>query len=295
MGLSHCGLNLNRENKELQPHGSAEFPCAGYKAEYFDNPQDSIPWHWHEEIEIAYVKKGALKLKIPTKSFDLKEGDCIAINSNVLHYAIAQPKCELHSFVFSPLLITGNDTSVFATKYVKPLIRCSSFDGYVFNRQDAVIKSFVRAFDALTREVTGYEFIVRENLSFLCLALYENFKKEIGVNEEVKNQDNVRIRKMLDFLHEHFSERLTLTEVAKVADIGERECLRCFQRTIQLSPMQYLLKYRVMQAATLLQKDSTKNIIEIACICGFDSTSNFSKMFKRFYNCTPREYRKRNE
>ncbi|KAB1439825.1 AraC family transcriptional regulator [Candidatus Galacturonibacter soehngenii] len=295
MGLSHCGLNLNRENKELQPHGSAEFPCAGYKAEYFDNPQDSIPWHWHEEIEIAFVKKGALKLKIPTKSFDLKEGDCIAINSNVLHYAIAQPKCELHSFVFSPLLITGNDTSVFATKYVKPLINCSSFDGYVFSEQDFVIESFVRAFNALASDVTGYEFIVRDNLSFLCFTLYEYFKQEIGVKEEVKNQDNIRIRKMLDFLHEHFTERLTLAEVAKVADIGERECLRCFQRTIQLSPMQYLLKYRVMQAATLLQKDSTKNIIEIASICGFDSTSNFSKMFKRFYNCTPREYRKRNE
>lgn len=295
MGLDQCGLNLNRANKELQPHGTVAFPCAGYVGKYFDKPEDSIPWHWHEEIEVAYVKEGALKLKIPTKTFDLIAGDCIAINSNVLHYAIAQPQCELHSLVFSPLLITGNDSSVFATKYLEPLTKCSSFDGYVFNERDPVIKSFIQAFGALASDITGYEFIVRDNLSVLCFALYEYFKQEIKMREEVQNQDNVRIRKMLDFLQEHYSERLTLAEVAKVADIGARECLRCFQRTIQLSPMQYLLKYRMMQAATLLQRDSSKNIIEISSICGFDSTSNFSKMFKRFYNSTPREYRKRHK
>lgn len=293
MGLDQCGLNLNRANKELQPHGTTEFPCAGYAAKYSDKAEDSIPWHWHEEMEVAYVKEGAVKFKIPNKSFDLKAGDCIAINSNVLHYAIAQPQCELHSLVFSPLLITGNDTSVFANKYLDPLTTCSLFDGYVFNEQDLAIHSFVCAFEALASDMTGYEFVVRNNLSALCFKLYKCFKQEIDMRKQVQNQDNIRIRKMLDFMQEHFSERLTLAEVAKIADVGERECLRCFQRTIQLSPMQYLLKYRMMQAATLLQRDSTKSIIEIASIIGFDSSSNFSKMFKRFYNCTPREYKKR--
>lgn len=46
-----------------------------------------------------------------------------------------------------------------------------------------------------------------------------------------------------------------------------------------------------MQGAELLQSESTKSIAEIAISCGFDSPSNFSKMFKRYYNCSPREYR----
>ena len=293
MGLNQCIINLNRANKELKPHGTIEFPCAGYASKYYDKLEDVIPWHWHEEMEVAYVKEGALKLKIPTKVFDLKAGDCIAINSNVLHYAIAQPECELHSLVFSPLLITGNDKSVFATKYLEPLISCSTFDGYVLHKHDHAIKAFICAFDALANDRIGFEFIVRDNLSSLCFSLYEYFKQEIVMREEVQNQDNIRIRKMLDFMQENFGTRLTLLEVAKVANVGERECLRCFQRTIQLSPMQYLLKYRMMQAATFLQRDLSKNIIDIASLCGFDSTSNFSKMFKRFYHCTPREYRKR--
>ena len=97
---------------------------------------------------------------------------------------------------------------------------------------------------------------------------------------------------MLDYIHNHFAENISLTEIAKVAGIGERECLRCFQRTIQLSPMQYLLKYRIMRGADLLLQNPASSISEIAGLCGFDSPSNFAKMFKRFYNTTPREYRK---
>lgn len=97
---------------------------------------------------------------------------------------------------------------------------------------------------------------------------------------------------MLEFIHGHFAENITLDDIAKSANIGGRECLRCFRKTIQLSPIQYLLKYRIMQGAELLMENSERSVSEISVLCGFDSPSNFSKMFKRFYSCTPREYRR---
>lgn len=60
---------------------------------------------------------------------------------------------------------------------------------------------------------------------------------------------------------------------------------------MQLSPIQYLLKYRIMQGADFLLNNPANTISEISSLCGFDNPSNFSKMFKRFYNCSPREYR----
>ena len=53
---------------------------------------------------------------------------------------------------------------------------------------------------------------------------------------------------MLEYIHQHYHENLDLTQIARSADIGNRECLRCFKRSIQNSPMQYLLKYRTTQA-----------------------------------------------
>ena len=43
MGLQKCGLNLNNVSKELQPHGSLAFPCAGYASRHTDLPEDIIP------------------------------------------------------------------------------------------------------------------------------------------------------------------------------------------------------------------------------------------------------------
>jgi hypothetical protein len=74
-------LNLSRAGKELQPHGTIEFPCAGYYEQLTGKTEDIISWHWHEEIEIVYIKDGTLKLQIPAKSFYLEKGDCMAINS----------------------------------------------------------------------------------------------------------------------------------------------------------------------------------------------------------------------
>ncbi|WP_312431148.1 AraC family transcriptional regulator [Lacrimispora sp.] len=295
MGLQKCGLNLNSAGKELLPHGSLEFPCAGYSDKYTENPENIIPWHWHEELEIAYIKEGTLRLKIQSKSFFLEKGDCFAINSNAIHYASAFPSCELQTIVFSPSLITGNNESVFAKKYILPLISCTSFNGYLLKSSENIETSsyFVNAFEALEHEIPGYEFIIRENLSKFFFFLYNQFEKEIESESIELNNDNHRIKKMLDFINSNLTENLSLSDIAKAAEIGERECLRCFQRTMQLSPMQYILKYRITHGADLLIKKPTRRISDISSLCGFNSPSNFSKMFKRFYNCTPKEYRNR--
>lgn len=88
MGLQKCGLNLNHAQQELQPHGTLEFPCAGYNAQLKNIPEDIIPWHWHEEMEIVFVKSGQLNLYIPAKVYDLEQGDCIILNTRIIHHAV---------------------------------------------------------------------------------------------------------------------------------------------------------------------------------------------------------------
>lgn len=296
MALQECELNLNKASKELRPHGSLEFPCAGYSSYHTERQEDIIPWHWHEEIEMIYIESGQMKVKIPSKSFLLEKGDCIVINSNILHYAAAVTEGKLRSLVFSPTLIAGNENFVFAKKYMKPLVSSSNFGGYFMKAEDHenVTRWFNTAFEALAQDSYGYEFIVREKLSRVCLFLYGKLKPQTEFQNALLNQDNLRIRKMLAYIHKNFAQDISLAEISNTADISERECLRCFRKTIQFSPIQYLLKYRVMRGAEMLLGNPAENISEIATLCGFESPSNFTKVFKRFYNCTPREYRNLN-
>ena len=100
---------------------------------------------------------------------------------------------------------------------------------------------------------------------------------------------------MMAFIHEHYAESITLNEIAASANIGEREALRCFKRSIGESPIQYLLKYRLMQSAHLLATEHQRSLSDIALACGFEAPSYYARQFKRFYQCTPREYRKKSK
>ena len=294
MALQECTLHLNQRLKELNPHGSLAFPCAGYSSAYTDHEENAIPWHWHEELEIIYIAEGRIELKIPSRSFYIEEGDAFVINSNILHYGIGADYCHLYSLVFSPALVCGNEDSVFARKYIYPLIACECFSEMplLHSIHQDVISWFRDAFDAMQKEPRGFEFTVRENLSRICLFLADEFEDKLNAQDSFHSQDNLRIRKMLEFIHKNFFNDISLSDIAGTADIGERECLRCFQKTIQLSPIQYLIKYRIMQGAEMLLCCPESSISDIALSCGFDSPSNFAATFKRFYNRTPREYRK---
>ena len=154
MALQDCTLNLNRTGRELQPHGTPDFPCAGYSSVYTDSAGDVVPWHWHEDLEIIYVESGHLRLQVPGKTLHLKQGEGAVVNSNILHFAAAEPLCELHSLVFHPLLVTGEKDSVFSRRYVAPLLQCRSFDICPFDYLAGDLRAgnpaavFTAAFDA---------------------------------------------------------------------------------------------------------------------------------------------------
>ena len=140
-------------------------------------------------------------------------------------------------------------------------------------------------------EPDGYEFLVRDCLSRLAFQLIQTFQPQMDRPGAGQSLDNLRIRRMLEYIHQNYARELTLPDIARAADIGERECLRCFQKTIQCSPIQYLLKYRVTRGAELLLRHPERSVSELSLACGFGSPSNFAKQFRRFYRCAPREYR----
>ena len=100
------------------------------------------------------------------------------------------------------------------------------------------------------------------------------------------------LQKALHFSFGHHPEyESTLSNIAEIVNISERETLRCFKKITGESPIQYLLKYRLIRSASVLTEYPDKNISIVAEECGFDSPVYYTKKFKEFYLCSPREYR----
>ena len=283
--------NTNEIRKERKPHGTLDFPCAIYTSSHTDCPCDAIAWHWHEEMEIIFIESGNLLLRVPGREYDVAAGELAFLNGNVLHYAIGNPACTLRSLVFSPVLL-GHPGSAFQKKYLRPL---TEFPGFLVwksaGREDT--QAFRTAFSALERNSFAYEFTVREQLSHIFLSCFRELRPQFGVPTANQSMDSIRMEKMLEFIQTHYPEAITAAEIANAAGLSQRECLRCFQRVMRESPIQYLLKYRLMQSAGKLRTMPDASIAEISAQCGFDYPSYYSAQFRRFYLCSPREYRKK--
>lgn len=96
-----------------------------------------------------------------------------------------------------------------------------------------------------------------------------------------------------EYIATHFQALQGIHEVSDLAQVSHEHLSRCFRKEIGHTPQQYLTKLRVEHALYLLLNTSL-SIQEIATTCGFQNGNYFAKVFKKFLQCSPEEYRKMN-
>ncbi len=99
-----------------------------------------------------------------------------------------------------------------------------------------------------------------------------------------------RLKDVLHFLSHHFSEPLTVEEIAKMACLSRSHFHAIFKKSTGLTLMQYLNKLRISAAAQFLTK-TDRAISSIAYDCGFSCISHFYSIFKAELKMSPREFR----
>ena len=295
MPVSPCNITIDKHGREVAGRGSAAFPIGCYQD---DLSTSQIPWHWHEELEAVIVSEGTLLLGCGSEQYVIHPGEGFFINTGVLHgcWAYRSSRCRIYSIVFHPRLVGGMPDSVFFQKYLHPLMESRASGSLRLSPetpwQAAILKHVHDAWQAVTYEPPGYEFDVWHHLSGIIQLLHHNLPAASEEANPKQQRDAQRIKEMLGFIHDHYSEKITVTEIAQSASISESECLRCFRNTVQLTPIQYLRQFRIRQAANLLDSSSEK-ISVIANTCGFDDLSFFAKTFRELKGCSPSDYRNR--
>ena len=87
----------------------------------------------------------------------------------------------------------------------------------------------------------------------------------------------------------HYTEKVTLEELAAVACMNKYSLLRLFTKTEGITPYRYLETIRIGKAKELLAQDLEP--AEVALMTGFSDQSHFSKFFKEVIGVIPRQYR----
>lgn len=98
------------------------------------------------------------------------------------------------------------------------------------------------------------------------------------------------IHRCLDFLHGHYSEEITVGQLAAIVGLDRKYLSSLFKQATGLPPQQYLLHYRMEKACALLRKGHY-SIGEVARSVGYQDALLFSKMFKKSVGVSPSDYR----
>ena len=108
----------------------------------------------------------------------------------------------------------------------------------------------------------------------------------------IQDQGHVIVERARHWLNQRLDRPWSTTELAAHCHTSQRTLLRRFQEALGMSPIQYAQQLRVERAKALLE--STRLSLEdITGRCGYEDVSTFSKVFKRWAQVTPREYRVR--
>ena len=123
--------------------------------------------------------------------------------------------------------------------------------------------------------------------------LLKNIDPDSGSNGIHRvNHRQARLQAMMQYIHDHYMEEITLEMIAASASISKSGALHIFQPGIHTSPAAYLIQYRLAQAAEQLYA-TQKSVSSIAEETGFSSSGYFCRKFKQHYHMSPNEYRQK--
>src|SRR5215208_1033553 len=105
-----------------------------------------------------------------------------------------------------------------------------------------------------------------------------------------RRAEPVAIWKARKYIKEHAEEELSLTQVAKVVNMNANYLSENFKQVTGINFVEYVARTRFANACDLLRNPNLR-ISEIAFGVGFESLSQFNRVFKRFSGKSPTQYR----
>ena len=284
---------MYRELKENRPHGTKEYPYTQY---FMHKPVRAfhIPVHWHDEVEIVYVKKGKITIYIAEESFQATAGESFFVNSGELHFMESDDKdVEYYTLLFPLTFLSFQiedalEQEVFLPLRQKSLLLPVQLKGF---REETQMTDLIREIIKVNEEKEiGYQLRTR----ILLLELMEGLLKEDGLVPASFGNAAGMQRELLAYIQDHYTEKITLHKLAMEFHLSEKYISWYFKEHFAISFTQYIFHLRMTRAKDILL-NSEMSVTEVALSCGYQSVNLFIRSFKEMYGITPLQYRKQSK
>lgn len=255
--------------------------------------------HGHAFHELVLITGGTGRHLTARGSYRLKPGDVFLIRGATTHgYADTERLC-LINILFNPRrlrlplheLDLGVVPGYHALFQIEPRLRQAGRAGLRLGLSAAQLEGSCDIVAALEDELhaarPGFRFMACTHLMRLIGLLSRCYSAARAPRAAAA----LGIGRALSHIEQHYAERLTAAQLARVARMSESTFMRRFRETVERTPIDSLIRTRVRRACDLLRRDEELKMTVVAERCGFRDANYFSRQFRRVMGCTPRAYR----
>ncbi len=254
---------------------------------YSDSKLDKVSLHHHDFYECFFFISGNVSYYIEGKTYTLKPGDIVLVNTTELHQLIVMD----HSVAYERIVLwidknflnslSTDQTDLSACFYAKKdnVIRLSldfqqairtilhkllSIENYTGIGSDILYKSYF------------IELFVQINMALL--------HNSIRPDADVKK--SIMITDIIEYINNHIDEELTIDSLSEHVFLSKYHLLREFKKHSGTTIHKYIIQKKLILAKELILKGMP--ITEVFKQCGFGDYSNFFRAFKKEYGVTPK-------
>ena len=255
----------------------------------------TYPIHCHSEYELNFIENASgVRRTVGDSVETIGDYDMVLITGNELEHVWEQGDCtseDIHeitiqfsSELFTEALLNKNQFGSIQTMLENA--KC----GIKFS-MSTIMKVYTRLTDFAIKKPSFHSFIsLLELLYELSLADDSVVLSSTSFAKIETQSESRRVQKVQKYVRDHYNEEIRLKDLAKMVGMTSVAFSRFFRQRTGRTLSEYIIEQRLGHAARLLV-DSTQTVAEICFDCGFNTLSNFNRLFKRSKGCTPKVFR----
>ncbi len=278
------------ELKENKPHGTKDDPFSTY---HIENAGRSfqIPVHWHDELEIIYVKSGFLTVSISGESYIGKPGDAFVVSPGNLHLMGSDTGAvDYYTFLFPLKNLSFRADDLLEDKLLEPLNSGHlMINPRINDTAKELCEQLIEVYAAKNDESESQLTAQIKTKIILLQFILEMWKKGFIIENDTSGRNTVE-KEMVSYIQQNYTGKISLKEFGEQFHLSEKYISRYFKEHFHITLSQYVTYLRLEHAKQLLQ-DTDIPVTEVAMQSGYQNVSYFIRSFKKTYEISPLKYR----
>ncbi len=249
------------------------------------HPAYYAPLHWHRPMELVRVISGRLKMYLDGQKKIVSPGEIVFINSEIIHNFFPND-CVYQIINFDA------DNIFLKTTLCKDILHVFSGNHICvlpFSKEVApdIYHMANQLFDYASADFSNNRLLVLGALFELLGLIYATH--HYTEKERIPTVTN-RFKPLLQYVESSYMLPITVADMAGICNMSSSHFSVLFHNFFRQTPMNYLNAYRVERACLMLVH-TEYSITEVSYRCGFNDSTYFIKVFKKYKNSTPKKYR----